>query len=256
MTGIYKITNKINNKSYIGLSINIKARWRAHRSRPFQLNCHQYNCHLYKAIRKYGLENFDFSIIEECLPEELSDKEIYWISYYNTNDPNFGYNNTDGGEYARPFSKITEDEAKEIQEYLIYSKISQEKLGEMFSLTQRSISDINTGNTWFNSQLDYPLRKKSILINKDKLNKICQYCGKPISNNAFLCENCVKIESRIVERPTREELKKLIRTIPFTQIAKQYNVTDNAIRKWCDYEKLPRKKRNINKYTDEEWDKI
>ena len=61
---------------------------------------------------------------------------------------------------------------------------------------------------------------------------------------------------RMVERPTRKELKDLIRTLPFTQIAKKYNVSDNAIRKWCDKFNLPRKTTEIKQYSDEEWSKI
>jgi uncharacterized protein YjcR len=60
----------------------------------------------------------------------------------------------------------------------------------------------------------------------------------------------------VVDRPNREQLKKLIRTIPFTKIGEMFNVSDNAIRKWCDYEKLPRTKREINSYSDEEWEQV
>ena len=55
---------------------------------------------------------------------------------------------------------------------------------------------------------------------------------------------------------TRDELKSLIRSTPFTQIGVKYNVTDNAVRKWCDKFGLPRKVSDIKKYTDEEWEKI
>jgi len=61
---------------------------------------------------------------------------------------------------------------------------------------------------------------------------------------------------RTVERPTREELKKIIRTKSFTEIGKQYGVCDNSIRKWCNFEKLPRTKREISSYSDEEWELI
>jgi len=65
------------------------------------------------------------------------------------------------------------------------------------------------------------------------------------------------LSNRIVERPDRQTLKKLIRTIPFTTIGKMYgNVSDNAVRKWCDFENLPRKKNIINSYSDEEWEKL
>lgn len=254
MIGIYKITNLINNKVYIGLSTNIKERWRAHRSRPFQKKSHQYNYYLYRAIRKYGLENFSFEVVEECQKEELGEKEIYWINYYHSNDEQFGYNRTSGGEQARTSSKITEDEAKEIQEYLLYSKMSQADLGEKYNISQRSISYINTGTTWYNPNLNYPLRTESILLQEKKY--ICPICGEKMSRGATKCLKCIKLDNRIAIRPSREELKKMIRTLPFTTIAKQYNVSDNAIRKWCDFENLPRKKTDINKYSDEEWDKI
>lgn len=48
----------------------------------------------------------------------------------------------------------------------------------------------------------------------------------------------------------------MIRTMPFTMIAKEYNVSDNAIRKWCDSYNLPRRKADINNFTDEEWENI
>lgn len=57
-------------------------------------------------------------------------------------------------------------------------------------------------------------------------------------------------------RPSREELKNLIRTISFVKIGERYNVTDNAIRKWCDAYKLPRTKREINNYSEDQWSKI
>lgn len=81
----------------------------------------------------------------------------------------------------------------------------------------------------------------------------CIDCGKEISFGSLRCEQCNHIASRIIERPSREELKKLIRSLSFTKIAEQYKVSDNAIRKWCDGYELPRKKKEINKYSDNEW---
>lgn len=89
-------------------------------------------------------------------------------------------------------------------------------------------------------------------INQNK----CKICGQPITEKATLCVKCFHDTSRTVERPNRDQLKNLIRTFPFTQIAEQYGVTDNAIRKWCDIEKLPRTKKQINNYSNEEWMKI
>lgn len=87
--GIYKIQNLINNKIYIGQSTDIKTRWYKHK-------CAQDNFYIHKAIRKYGIENFSFDIIEECSQQELDKKEKYYINKYNSLVPN-GYNMILGG---------------------------------------------------------------------------------------------------------------------------------------------------------------
>ena len=61
---------------------------------------------------------------------------------------------------------------------------------------------------------------------------------------------------RKTNRPNREKLKSLIREQSFVKIAEQYNVSDNAIRKWCDFYQLPRTKKQIKQYTDKEWEQI
>lgn len=87
--------------------------------------------------------------------------------------------------------------------------------------------------------------------------KICPVCNKmEININSTMCSKCYAKSQRVTEWPTREELKRLIRLIPFTTIGKKYGVSDNAVRKWCDYYKLPRKVSEIKKYSDEEWNKI
>lgn len=87
----------------------------------------------------------------------------------------------------------------------------------------------------------------------------CIDCGKEISKDSKRCVECNAKNKTIAldDMPiTREELKNLIRTSPFTIIGSQYGVSDNAIRKWCDKFKLPRKKSEIKNYSDEEWSKI
>lgn len=91
MIGIYKITNKLNNKIYIGQSIHILQRWEEHKYQECNSAIHQ-------AIKKYGIDNFTFEIIEECDQSLLDEKEIYWIKYYNSYKE--GYNLTPGGRFA------------------------------------------------------------------------------------------------------------------------------------------------------------
>lgn len=96
--GIYLITNKINDKIYVGQSINIEFRWQVERwgsknsKRDTQI--------ILRAIHKYGIDNFKFEIIEE-LPKDrkiLNDREKYWIQFYESSSPSKGYNLTNGGQ--------------------------------------------------------------------------------------------------------------------------------------------------------------
>lgn len=95
--GIYKIENLVDNKVYIGQSINIKgSRWPAH-LHMLKNNIH-YNRHLQNAWNKYGKENFEFSIIEECNMDRLDEIEMYYIDLYKSYLPEFGYNCNLGGQ--------------------------------------------------------------------------------------------------------------------------------------------------------------
>ena len=94
MTGIYKITNTINNKCYIGKSEYKKKK----RLNEHKLGRHS-NEHLQRSIQKYGIENFTFEILEECSKEMCGQRERYWIEYYKSYEPEFGYNKTMGNEY-------------------------------------------------------------------------------------------------------------------------------------------------------------
>lgn len=91
---------------------------------------------------------------------------------------------------------------------------------------------------------------------KHNQKRYCKRCGVEISRDAKYCVDCHILLSRKVDRPSRDELKKLIREKPFTHIAKDYSVSDNTIRKWCIAYNLPSKKKDIIIYTNEEWENI
>ena len=100
MPYIYKITNKINNKVYIGKTLNtIEERWREHISDyPKARNEKR---PLYDAINKYGIQNFKIEEIEKCSIDIVNKREQYWIKYYNSYigfENSNGYNATLGGD--------------------------------------------------------------------------------------------------------------------------------------------------------------
>ena len=113
MVGIYKITNRINGKIYVGQSNNIKRRFWEHQNRGAASRIP-----VDAAIEKYGSENFQYDIIEECLVEKLNERETYWIKYFNSIEN--GYNLSEGGNQQSIGSNngraiLTEEDVKIIR---------------------------------------------------------------------------------------------------------------------------------------------
>lgn len=118
MAFIYKITNNINKKCYIGKTErDIDTRWKEHKknARNSEKLAH---IHLYKAFNKYGIENFEIECVEECEISVLNEREKYWVAFYDSYHN--GYNETLGGEGS--LLEFSEDEIQEI--------ISRYKKGE------------------------------------------------------------------------------------------------------------------------------
>lgn len=109
-------------------------------------------------------------------------------------------------------------------------------------------------NTYYNISDLY----KSMSINRKNMNsntRYCSECGALITQFAKtgLCVECYHKRNRKVERPSRDELKKMIRSMPFTQIGRIHGCTDSAIRKWCKTYKLPYHREEIDNFPDNEW---
>ena len=87
---------------------------------------------------------------------------------------------------------------------------------------------------------------------------LCKMCGKPIYmyGKNSMCSKCLAFTHRKVDRPSRDELKSLIRNSSFLFIARKYGVSDTAIRKWCISYNLPFNSGVIKSISDQEWDKI
>ena len=143
---VYCHTNKINGKRYIGITQNKpNRRWQ---------NGYGYkdrNSHFYNAIKKYGWENFEHIILEENLTrKEASEKEKYYIRLYNTNNENYGYNITSGGDNNFTRNKLTEEQrinisnktkeamnSVEIREYMLKVYNSEDWIRKNSEATRR-----------------------------------------------------------------------------------------------------------------------
>lgn len=242
MIGIYKITNTINNKSYIGQSTNIEKRWNKHKTIFTRKKECEYDYPLYRAFRKYGLENFSFSVIEECKVSELDEKEIFWIDYYDTYYN--GYNQTLGGSGV--FKKLDNDILNGITLDLLNSNLSLSEISEKYHISYEMVQGINTGRHW-KRDINYPIRK----YEKSKKTYYCIDCGKEITSKAKRCVSCHNINvSKNSNKPSKDILSSLIIKYPLTKIGEKYNVTDNTIRKWCKSYELPYKFKDIKLYKE------
>ena len=82
--GIYKITNLITGEHYIGQSKNIDDRWKAHCKCGLGIDASATNA-LYNSMQRDKVWNFTFELLEECPPEQLNEKEAFWIDTYKSN---------------------------------------------------------------------------------------------------------------------------------------------------------------------------
>ena len=172
MIGIYLITNKVNGKKYIGQSVDVERRFSEHlRSgqpdKYVHKNERDIGTPIHLAMQKYGIENFSLTILEECLKDELNEKERYWISYYKSNEKQFGYNISSGGQESfglkgesHSQAKLSQKDVDTIKNLLKNSDKNLNEILKIFPFVSKStLSMINQGKTWFDEKETYPLRK-------------------------------------------------------------------------------------------------
>ena len=177
---IYKITNKINNKMYIGQTIRpVEERWKRHINDALN---NILDTHFARAIRYYKPENFVVEIIDNAITqEELNKKEQYWIQYYNSTSD--GYNETDaiskcGGN---TYKSKTPEEMKKIGD-----KIRQSKLGgKNPHSTKVKCKNINTNEEYhFDCQAD--AQKFFNETNHQFISRRCRHQIKCLYRNEWL----------------------------------------------------------------------
>lgn len=246
MVGIYIIKNKINGKVYIGQSVDIGRRWTRHKMGCTSPTYHEYDYPLYRAFRKYGIDNFEFVVLEECSKDLLNEKEKYYIEKYDA--LHNGYNQTPGGDCV--YSEAQLQYSQDVKWDLINTTLDYAELTVKYGVSKQTLSAINNGRAYFEEGLEYPLRKfeSSNSYPHEKKMNYCQICGVEISANATLCVQCAHDRQRTVERPDSISLAKEIVENGFSAVGRKYGVSDNAIRKWCKSYNMPIKKNEIKEW--------
>lgn len=157
-SGVYMIIFP-NNKRYIGISNNIRRRMNEHNV-DFRNNLP-----IESAIQKYGKIN-NFILLEEIEAENrqlMREREKYWIAKYHSNNKEFGYNVSEGGDGADIGSKnlqakFTEEQIQQIYKDLKDCKETMTDIARKYNIDLSSLSYINNGKTYFHSSEIYPIR--------------------------------------------------------------------------------------------------
>ena len=159
-SGIYIITNIVNNKKYIGSSLDYKQRIRQHKY-SLRNNTH-YNNHLQSSFNKYGEENFKFELLELC--SNLIERETYHIYNNNVLNPLFGYNKAKNIENTSGYT---------MSEYSRLKMSLAKKGTKMHENTKKALIEANKNRVYDTSHL----RKPEVLskLSKSKMKPVLQY---------------------------------------------------------------------------------
>lgn len=208
--GVYKITNTINNKIYIGCSINIEQRWKDHKNHYNIPNIQAYNYPIYRAFRKYGIDNFNFEIIELTEQNAIFDREKYWIQYYNSHNKDKGYNATDGGESgpqlpgeSNPNAKLSEEDVYNIRLMILNGKMPSE-VYPLYShkISKRGFEHVWRGESWTNILPDAILYVKT----PDYISKVRAFAKKQQDNNS----GRQNLRKEIIQRKNKGESRLMV----------------------------------------------
>lgn len=255
---IYKITNLINGKVYIGQTKDIKRRINEHQKQYASSRVSK----IRNAINKYGIQNFKIEILEKDI-ENYNEREMYWISYYNSTDNSCGYNITIGGEdppimsgEESCFTKLSNKEVLAIIQD-IKSGLPYKEIEERYHVTEPYLVKLNKGEVRAFPNISYPIVKHSNeRIEQDKINIIIDVLKNTTKSSLQIakeynigvstiddindgkCPNCPKdIQYPIREkycRISKQQMNELISDIKdnklkFSDIESKYKVSKSFV---------------------------
>lgn len=185
---IYLIKNIVTNKYYVGQTRlrNPIIRWKDHVDSAY-IKKEEY--HLYQSMRKYGLSNFVFQVIEDgILLKDLDIKEKYYIDYYDSY--NNGYNNTIGGQDNSWHSKLSKEQVLEIINKIRKNEKSFVSIAKDYDINPSTVSDINNGDTWYFEEIEYPIINKNNkkYFSEEEISDIYTKLQRGISRNTIAKE--------------------------------------------------------------------
>ena len=155
---IYAYKKKSSNKVvYVGQTTNLEYRHKQHtKYDPYNPNNREYEYPLSRGIRKYGEDEYELIILEDNLRlDQLNDREIYWIKYYNTYFD--GYNQSIGG--ANPVKPIFDDNLINLTiEMLKDYRNSFQDISNKTGLSMTHVYNINIGKRRKRDDIQYPIR--------------------------------------------------------------------------------------------------
>lgn len=137
ISGIYKITNLVNLKIYIGSAVCFYNRFRLHISDL--LNNNHYNDHLQAAFNKYGIGNFKFEIIKICKDKQLEDCERCYIKVLKVRNPKIGYNKNED-PYTRLGAILSKETREKISNSLKGRKLSEKSLEKLKEVIREKLA--------------------------------------------------------------------------------------------------------------------
>lgn len=170
-SGIYKFTNKINNKVYIGQAKNLKSRVQGH-VKSYKKG----NSYFYNSIKKHGLQNFQVEILIEgnFSKTELNEMEITFIRLFKSNNFSYGYNMTGGGDSQNGI-KLSEEEKLYLRKINLGKKLTIEH--------KRKIGIANKGRIYTQEQKNNLKLKRMETRLKNGTNKPSKETREKMSNS-------------------------------------------------------------------------